>query len=213
MRPSSSYCPWKADEKFQAVLDTIRNHTLVDVYRLYENWQIVDQLKTIPGDIIEVGVWKGGSGCLMAHRAQLEGVDAAIYLCDTFCGVVKAGAKDNKYLGGEFSDTNEAIVQGLASSLELKNIVILNGVFPDDNGCVVGDKIFRLCHIDVDTYNSAKDIVDWVWPRLSYGGVVVFDDYGFVGCEGLTKLVNELAVDDDKIFVHNLNGHGQLFKR
>ena len=26
---------------------------------------------------------------------------------------------------------------------------------------------FRLCHIDVDVYQSAKDVFDWVWPRLS----------------------------------------------
>jgi len=70
-----------------------------------------------------------------------------------------------------------------------------------------------LCHIDVDTYDSAKDIVEWVWPRLSVGGAVVFDDYGFVRCEGVTKLVNELSSDNDKLFIHNLNGHGLIFKR
>ena len=211
--PTATYSPWKADRDFQAVLPEITEHSLVDIYRLYENWQLVEQLKTITGDIIEVGVWKGGSGCLMAHRAQLEKIDATVYLCDTFHGVVKAGGKDNKYLGGEFSDTSEEIVQNLVNSIGLQNTKILKGIFPDDNGDDLKDRSFRLCHIDVDTYDSAKDIVEWVWPRLSVGGAIVFDDYGFVRCEGVTKLVNELSKDRDKLFIHNLNGHGLIFKR
>lgn len=41
----------------------------------------------------------------------------------------------------------------------------------------------------VDVYQSAKDIVEWAMPRLTRGGVVVFDDYGFRNCEGVTTLV------------------------
>jgi O-methyltransferase len=52
-----------------------------------------------------------------------------------------------------------------------------------------------------------------VWPRLSPGGVVVFDDYGFSACPGVTKLVDEQRMRDDRLVLHNLNGHGILVKR
>jgi O-methyltransferase len=42
--------------------------------------------------------------------------------------------------------------------------------------------------------------------------MVVFDDYGFARCSGVTKFVNGLAHRDDLVFVHNLNGHALLVK-
>ena len=53
---------------------------------------------------------------------------------------------------------------------------------------------------------------EWAWPRLSAGGAVVFDDYGFPASPGVTKFVDGRACED-RILVHNLNGHGILFKR
>ena len=45
------------------------------------------------------------------------------------------------------------------------------------------------------------------------GGVVIFDDYGFAACAGITQLVHELAeTTPDAFFVHNINGHALLIK-
>ncbi len=90
---------------------------------------------------------------------------------------------------------------------------MLQGIFPDDTGNKIAGETFRLCHIDVDVYQSAKDVLEWVWPRLSSQGVVVFDDYGFPACPGVTELVNEQRMRDDRLVLHNLNGHGLVVKR
>jgi O-methyltransferase len=50
-----------------------------------------------------------------------------------------------------------------------------------------------------------------VWPRLSVGGIVVFDDYGFLRCEGVTKLVDEMNLTDG-IKMYNLNGQAVIVK-
>ncbi len=104
------------------------------------------------------------------------------------------------------------MVVGLSRSLDLDNVKTLKGIFPEDTASQIEDRRFRLCHIDVDTYESAKQSLEWVWPRISVGGVVVFDDYGFIGCEGVTKYVNDIASRRDSLFLHNLNGHGILVK-
>ena len=52
-----------------------------------------------------------------------------------------------------------------------------------------------------------------MWPRLAPGGVVVFDDYGFPACPGVTRFVDEQRLLDDRLVVHNLNGHGIVVKR
>ena len=91
----------------------------------------------------------------MARRAKLMGTAARVYLCDTFQGVVKAGSSDRHY-GGEYSDTSEAIVGGLAGRLGLDNIKILSGIFPEQTGRLVENAAFRLWHIDVDVYESGR---------------------------------------------------------
>lgn len=210
--PTATYAPWKKDLAFLTIYEHIKEHTLVDIYKLYENWKIIEQVKSISGDLIEVGVWKGGSGCIIGKKMQNEGIDATLHLCDTFEGVVKATNLDNKYTGGEFSDTDPVLVKNLVEKIGINNVNILKGTFPEETGAKLAKRKFRLCHIDVDTYQSAKDIYKWVWPKMNRGGVVVFDDYGGIGCEGITNLVNELGKKKDNLFIHNLNGHGILFK-
>lgn len=211
--PTATYAPWKTDISFLSTYNKIKKHTLVDIYKLYDNWKIIEQIKYIEGDLIEIGVWKGGSGCLIAKKMQHEKIKAVLHLCDTFEGVVKASKFDNKYTGGEFSNTTPIIVEDLAKNLKLKNLNILKGIFPDETGKIIETKKFRLCHVDVDTYQSAKDIFEWIWPKMNRGGLVIFDDYGGLGCEGITCLVNEIGEKQDNLFIHNLNGHGVLFKK
>lgn len=44
-------------------------------------------------------------------------------------------------------------------------------------------------------------------------GAIVFDDYGFSGCEGVTRFVNEMRNDPRFLFFHNLNGRAVLVRR
>jgi O-methyltransferase len=214
IRPRNDYAPWKTDTSFQSIFQVIRNFTLVDIYRAYALWSYVEQVSHLQGNIIEVGVWRGGTGALIAKKAELCNIDAEIYLCDTFSGVVKADSiKDNNYRGGEHSDTTEQIVKDLVEKeLKLNRVHILKGIFPDETQDDISNSLFRLCHIDVDVYYSAKHIFEWAWERLVVGGVVIFDDYGFMACKGVTDLVNELKSRNDAFFVYNLNGQGVLIK-
>jgi O-methyltransferase len=211
--PGATYSPWLADEEFKYVHALIRSNTLVDTYRCYELWQLIAETAKLPdGDVIEIGVWRGGTGALIARRCKLVGIDHPVHLCDTFKGVVKAGPRDTVYLGGEHSDTNQGAVLRLIRSLNLDQVNILQGIFPEDSGHLIGDRRFRFCHIDVDVYDSARDILDWLWPRVVPGGIVVYDDYGFHSCVGITQMVNEERAKNDRLVIHNLNGHGIVIK-
>ena len=209
----STYSPWLEDADFQQVYENVAGHSLVDAKRLHELWSLVEETANIPGHILEVGSWRGGSGCLLGHRAAVLAPGKQVYLCDTFSGVVKADARrDNAYLGNEHSDTSEAIVRDLAIRLGLTNVDIRAGIFPDETGGPLEAERFSICHVDVDVYQSAKEIFDWVWPRLSPGGVVVFDDYGFSDTAGVRSFVNELRAGDSRIVLYNLNGHAVVVK-
>jgi O-methyltransferase len=211
--PHATYSPWWTDEPFMEIYEEVRDETFVDIYRLYELWRLVDQVKDLEGDLIEVGVWRGGSGCVIGTRARQHCLSATVYLCDTFEGVVKAGSHDNAYVGGEHNDTSSTHVRELARRLSLDNVTVVEGVFPDEVDHKIGASMIRLAHIDVDVYDSARDSFLWIWDRLVSGGVVVFDDYGFHNCEGVTRFVNEVATRPDLFFFHNVNGHGVIVKR
>jgi O-methyltransferase len=210
--PAASYSPWLGDRAFLDTYAIIKQNTLVDQYRCFELWELVGQVKKLSGAIIEIGVWQGGTGGLISKKATLEGINSNVYLCDTFEGVVKTGENDTVYVGGEHSDTSQQIVEKLLGTLGTKNVKILKGIFPDDTEQLVVDSDFRLCHIDVDVYQSAKDILEWVWPKLVRGGIVVFDDFGFETCVGIAQLINEEKTKNDRTIIQNLNGHAIIVK-
>lgn len=70
-----------------------------------------------------------------------------------------------------------------------------------------------LCHIDVDVYQSGADIIAWLLPRMRSGSIVVFDDYGFSTCKGITRLVEELRSDGNWRCIYNLNKHAILIRK
>lgn len=212
IRPRTTYLPWNEDETFMETYQTIQEHTLVDRYRCFELWSLVEQASKIKGSLIEIGVWRGGTGALIARKANLCGTSDPVYLCDTFTGVVKASGKDSTYEGGEHSDTSLQTVQSLLDGYRLDNVRILEGIFPDETLRFVEQESFRFCHIDVDVYQSAKEIVEWIWPKLSIGGMIVYDDYGFIDCDGITEHVEEQRSSSDRLLMYNLNGHAVIVK-
>jgi O-methyltransferase len=210
---NSTYAPWHDDHEFRDAYNLIDGHTLVDQYKCHELWELLGQLEAVPGDILEVGVWRGGTGVLLALRASSFAEPPEVILADTFEGVVKASGSDPWYRGGEHADTSPTIVRGLAERAKV-DVHLLVGIFPDATGASIDSRVFRLVHIDVDVYESAQAVLEWAWPRLSVGGVVIFDDYGSFECEGVATLGRELfAMSSPHVrLVHNLNGHLVLIK-
>ena len=213
IHPHSDYRPFDVDQEFRKVWMSARHNTLVDEYRLFELWELVGQLDPVPGQLLEVGAWRGGSAAIIAHSACRLQENRRVYVADTFQGVVKASEKDAYYRGGEHADTGLAMVQTFLHNQRLQNVTLLPGVFPDDTGDRIAHERIAFCHIDVDVYESARDVFEWAWTRMNAGAVVVFDDYGFFGCNGLTEFVADLKSRTDCIVVANLNGHAVVVKR
>ena len=189
--PSATYSPWRGDEAFQRVHEAARNHTLVDIYRCYELWTLAGRLGSVPGDVLEVGTWRGGTGSILAAACARSSQAKTVFLCDTFEGVVKAGGKDTLYKGGEHADTSQDLVVKLLESLGLTNTRILKGIFPEQTGAEVADRQFAFCHIDVDVYAAVSDCLEYLHPRMAPGGFIVLDDYGFPSCPGARRAVDE----------------------
>ncbi len=208
----ATYSPWLLDQAFLDCHNIIKKFTLVDIFRCYELWHLLEQVSSLPGEILEVGTWRGGTGCLLGKKATILGLGSKVILCDTFTGVVKTGQMDSSYQGGEHADTSVAIVEECASMLEISNLKLLSGIFPEETGGEIEDLQFRFCHIDVDVYQSGKDVLEWVWKRMPIGGIIVFDDFGFSSTRGITQLVHEEEKKTDRVSIQNLNGHAVFIR-
>jgi O-methyltransferase len=215
VQPGATYSPWNIDKGFNQVYSQVQDATLVDKYRCFELWRLVAQsAKLETGALIEVGVWRGGTAALIATHAKHLELRDKIYACDTFSGIVKASAEDPDYVGGEHADTSRHSVEALLyDTLKLNNIEILTGVFPEETGALIENVKFRFCHVDVDIYQSAQDVTEWIWERLVPGGIVVYDDYGWDTTPGVARCVDAQLALKDRIVLHNLNGHAIVIKR
>jgi len=210
---TDTLAPWALDEAFLDVWEKARHNTLTDIFRAWELYQLVRESAGAQGDMLEVGVWRGGTGAVIAAAANRWRPASTIWLCDTFEGVVKTGRYDTAYFGGEHADASKEDILALSSRLELANVAVLKGMFPEDTAAAIGERRIAFCHVDVDAYQSALEVVSWVAPRMDAGGVMVFDDYGFSTCKGVTRCVDELRGNGEWLYVHNLNKHAVLIKR
>ena len=202
--------PWMADDEFGALYDKIRRNTLVDRPRCYSLYLLMDQIKNVPGDILEVGTWRGGTAGIFTYLMK----NKMVYLADTFEGVVKS-AKWEHYKDGAHADTREELVVNfLRNDLGVGNFEILKGIFPEETGHRIKHKKLAFAYLDLDVYLSTKDAFNFIWKNISRHGIVAFDDYGMVSaCPGISKFVNEVRHDHDKIFLQNLNGQAYIIKR
>lgn len=210
-RPIHSYpydSPWLVNREFCTLYASIRESTLVDRPRCFHLWHLAQQARKIEGDVLEIGAWRGGTAVLMAHATPSK----TVYVADTFEGVVKSREWEH-YVDGAHNDASIADVRRLSDSLRIRNMVILPGVFPDQTGKDIASVNLSLVHLDVDVEMSASEAFHFIWGKVSVGGIVVFDDYGFVtACEGVTRFVDSLSGDADKLLLRNLNGQAVVVK-
>ena len=193
--PISTYAPWQADGSSSAVYHAVRKNTLVDVWRCYELWSLLGELRDVPG------AHPRGRRVARRHRSAhggqarpALGIEDTVYLCDTWEGVVKTGDVDTYYRDGKHDDTSQRDRRAPGRDARAR---------PTSSCCRASSPTTPAtrsptgrsgsCHIDVDVYQSAKDVLDWAWPRLSPGGVVVFDDYGFPACPGVDAVRRRAA--------------------
>ena len=141
---TEEYTPWVSNKEFNRIYNKVQLNTLCSYHRCYELWQLVEESKKLPGEVIEIGTWRGGSGALIAYQSNKHSPNSKVYLCDTFYGVVKSGKHDNDYSGGEHADASRSQVEKLLKKLSLNNTTILEGIFPDETGDQINEnEVFR----------------------------------------------------------------------
>jgi O-methyltransferase len=142
------------------------------------------RVSKLDGAVAEVGVYQGGSAMELSKALP----EKQLHLFDTFKGMPKTNPKIDGHRKGDFGDTSLEDVKRLFQ--KRINVHIWPGLFPDSAEELTEDE-FCLVHVDVDIYKSTKAVIEFFWPKLVSGGVMVFDDYNSIKCEGTNKAVDE----------------------
>jgi O-methyltransferase len=164
---------------------------------------------TKDGDVIECGVYKGGTAALMAscmHEAKLS---KKLYLFDTFEGMPETDLEKDWHKKGDFSDTSIEAVKDFVGFPEMVNF--RKGLLPLTFQGLENTR-FCFAHIDLDIYRSIWDALEFIWPRLVTGGFIIFDDYGFPSCPGAREAVDEFFLNKDFVPLCIPTGQAIVFK-
>ena len=172
-----------------------QGQTTLDYNRLFVLWQAVRNSHRVKGEIAEVGSYKGGSARFLAVAAGEFGWRPTVHVMDTFTGhpVSADYWRDGVHVAGLFGDTDvEQVTTYLA---DVPNVMMHQGRF-EDTCHEIADRQYALVHIDVDIYSATESCLRFFWPRLSPGGTIVVDDYGFTTCQGLKAAVDEFLSEE-----------------
>ena len=205
---SAFYAPWKDDRNFYHFYHEIKECTLLDSKRLYTLWYFSKSLNNLKSNILDIGCLKGGPGYAMA-KANKNGTT---YLIDTFKGLVE---NENYHKKNHFVFRDINFVKNKIKSLKLRNTRVIKANFPKSVHKYFRGKKFKLCHIDVNTYNATKSSFEFIRKKIVKSGVVIFDDYGIHSTTSVKKYVDIIMkrYRNEFSFINNYMGQCILIKR
>jgi O-methyltransferase len=202
------YAPWNRPEskRYYAIAEP---KSLVSADRCYVLERLLRHALQVPGDVFECGVYKGGTAALLAALLEETQSPKKLYLFDTFAGMPATDAERDLHSKGDFSDTSLEAVQAFVKGGP--RCVFRQGRIPE-TFTGLDNAVFSFGHIDVDIYQSIIDTLNFMWPRLSPGGVIVFDDYGFPTCPGALQAVDEFFGNKASVPLCLQTGQAIVFK-
>jgi len=176
---------------------------LLEQCRRFSVISLLQSTLHLEGDIIECGVYRGKSLFRLCRELKNRSAQKMVYACDSFAGfpasrlrafdrtlfrpLRKLRAKfrladdvpRRLHQFGKYYDVQVAVVQGWFEETLPK--------LPVEKFCFI--------HLDVDIYESYRECLEYLYPRLVPGGVVVFDDYASSRWPGARKAVDEFFAD------------------
>jgi O-methyltransferase len=139
----------------------------------------------IPGEVVEVGVFRGASARLLRQYADPQ---KNLHLCDTFEGLPDPNPEhDSKFYRGAFACPLAELQQYLGH----EGITYHAGRFPQSADEPMRKAHYSFVHLDVDLYESTLDCLDFFYPQMSVGAILISHDFGADRAPGVVRAFHE----------------------
>ena len=199
---------WYRNREFSEFLACFGEANGLNTHRRWMLHQLLRLVVQVEGDTAECGVYLGCSSWQILLEARRAGRMHHVF--DSFEGVSAPSHEDgNHWKKGDLSAPEAAVSRNLspfAGSFQLHRGWIPE-CFPD-----VASRKFAFVHIDVDLKAPTLESVKFFYPRLSMGGVLVCDDYGFTSCPGATSAIDEYLADKPEKMLALPQGGGYIVR-
>lgn len=150
---------------------------------------LASSLADRPGDFAEVGVFQGSTARLMC---EVKG-EKILRLFDTFAGLPKDSDKDpGVHKEKQYACSLESVSKYLES---FPNVTYHKGLFPDSTEGVP-EAQYALAHFDVDLYEGTLACLEYFYPRMIPGGVLISHDYSIL--QGVKTAFTEFLADKEE---------------
>lgn len=187
------------EPEFRAIAGRARAFTMTSMERMYALYRAVHYMAAnrVAGDVVECGVWRGGSMMVVALTLLACGRDDIdLYLFDTYEGLPRPDAERDVDIWGNRAidgwlprQTGEESSHWAEASLEDVRANLLSTGYPEARLHFVKGMVERtlpqdapelvaLLRLDTDFYESTRHEMAHLWPRLVRDGVLIIDDYG-----------------------------------
>lgn len=194
---------------------------LLAKYPLISDQVNIDQVRTIltelekvlrngiTGDIVEFGCYIGTTSLFIRRLLDMKGAssDVAFHVYDSFEGLPEKSAADASRVGeqfraGELAVSKKAFLREF-HKVHLQPPIVHKGWFKDLAPSDVPEKI-AFAFLDGDFYESIRDSLRLVMPRMQTGGTIIVDDYAREALPGAARAVHEKFRPEQIRTAHNL---------
>ncbi|MFD3479525.1 TylF/MycF/NovP-related O-methyltransferase [Streptomyces sp. NPDC058695] len=206
-KPKGLVLPEDYDDEAKAIIRAVKPYTMTSPERLNAFILATRHIvrHDIPGDIVECGVWRGGSmqACAKALLSQGD-TERGLYLFDTYEGMTPPTEEDLRRDGksaGELlaAQGKDRPIWAVATLDDVKS-GFQDIPYPADRLHFVQGRVedtvpqqapeqISILRLDTDWYASTKHELDHLYDRLVPGGVLLIDDYGY--WQGSRQAVDE----------------------
>jgi O-methyltransferase len=211
------------------ILERVAPYTMAGAERTLSTISTIEYIvkHSIPGSIVECGVWRGGQMMAAALALQQLSQRRAIVLFDTFTGMTTPGEEDFDLHGGDAAPVYEEhaaknvgsrwceagmdeVRRNLASTgYPMELIRLVQGPVEETIPREAPERIAYL-RLDTDWYESTLHEFEHLYPRVSTQGVVAIDDYGH--WQGARKATDEyLEKNGVAALLHRIDYTGRQF--
>lgn len=214
-------------EADRAIVSRVDRFTMTSLERRASLLGAVDHIVSngIAGDVVECGVWRGGSMMLVALALMARGdTSRHLYLFDTFEGMSEPTDEDRalsgESAGAQLARTDREHPLWAVAGLEDVQANIASTGYPADKIHFVKGKVedtipgtiperIALLRLDTDWYESTKHELNHLYPRLVRNGILIIDDYGH--WQGARQAVDEyFAASTEPVFLHRVDYTARL---
>ncbi|TVQ84736.1 MAG: methyltransferase [Micavibrio sp.] len=169
----------------------------------------------LDGDFVECGVHTGILSMAICKYLDFAKVKKKFYLFDTYEGIpvdqITTDEEDMVRSMNEnlYFDCLEIVQKNFS---DYPNALPVKGRVPESFKEVKIDKIAYLS-LDMNNATAERAAIEYLWPKLVSGAMVVLDDYGWISHEAQMKTMDEFAASQNVSIAHLPTGQGLLVKQ